>query len=301
MAAELSGGGRTDVSGSRSISLVRASGAADGLARPNREDHAGRDLLDPRLQVGEEPKRMLVGPVRIVDEEGERPLVGQPRAQPVQAVESCEQAIVGGGSVGNLLEQRARQSRGTCEDPFALALCERLDASAPAAGSPRRARTRAPSRRRAREERPSAPPRRTPRPRPAASSCRSRALPRSPRSGPSRLPRCGAHRRSASTPPRARADRCACSDPSSGAVRPSDFAWLAPGLASPIAKRIPPGEKPAVGPRSEERPAGRSVASHAIPTLYLGGDDAIRTALCRAGLAGDRRTGGRPLKAPPPP
>ncbi len=98
------------------------------LASPDREDCAGRDLLDPRLEISEEPKRMLVGPMRIVDEEGKRPLVGQPRAQPVQAVKTCEQAIVGGRSIGNLLEQRPRQSRGTCEDPFALALCQRLDA-----------------------------------------------------------------------------------------------------------------------------------------------------------------------------
>ena len=43
---------------------------------------------------------MLVGPVRIVDEEGKRPLVGQPRAQPVQAVKPCEQAIVGAARSG---------------------------------------------------------------------------------------------------------------------------------------------------------------------------------------------------------
>ena len=92
------------------------------LARPDRENRARRDLVDPRLEVGEEPKRLLVGPVRIVDEHGERLLLGQPRAQPVQAVESCEQAIIRSRSVGNLLEQRARKSRGTCKDPFTLAL-----------------------------------------------------------------------------------------------------------------------------------------------------------------------------------
>ena len=64
---------------------------------------------------------MLVRPVRVVDEQGERPLLGQPRAQPVQAVEAREQAIVRGRSVGHLLEQRARQSRGAREGPFTLA------------------------------------------------------------------------------------------------------------------------------------------------------------------------------------
>ena len=61
-------------------------------------------------------------------------------------------------------------------------------------------------------------------------------------------------------------------------IRVRDFAWPTPGLASPDAKRIPVGtrgtssrrgrlRKPAVGPRSEERPVGHSVASHANPTL----------------------------------
>ena len=98
------------------------------FASPDRENRAGRDLLDPRLEISEEPKRMLVCPVRIVYEEGKRPLIGQPHAQPVQAVKPCEQAIVGGRSIGNLLEQRPRQSRGPCEDPFALALCQPFDA-----------------------------------------------------------------------------------------------------------------------------------------------------------------------------
>ena len=66
--------------------------------------------------------------MRIVDDQGQRPLFGQPRAEPVKAVESCEQAIVRGRSVGNLLEQRARQSRGAREGPFTLAVRERLDA-----------------------------------------------------------------------------------------------------------------------------------------------------------------------------
>ena len=47
MAAELSGGGRTDVSGSRLDQLGQGFRRRRRLARPNREDHAGRDLLDP--------------------------------------------------------------------------------------------------------------------------------------------------------------------------------------------------------------------------------------------------------------
>ena len=148
-----------------------------GLARSHREDHAGGDLLDPRLQVGEEAKRVLVGPVRVVDKQGERPLLGEPRAEPMQAVESREQAIVGGGPVGHLLEQRARQSRGACEGAVTTAVRERLDArrqqldhdtegKLPLQRSAARAQER-PSRRRLP----------TPRPLRAASSCRSPAAP----------------------------------------------------------------------------------------------------------------------------
>ena len=99
-----------------------------GLARSHREDHAGGDLVDPRLQVGEEPKRVLVGPVRVVDKQGERPLLSEPRAEPMQAVKSREQATVGGGQVGHLLKQGARQPRGACKGSVTTTVRERLDA-----------------------------------------------------------------------------------------------------------------------------------------------------------------------------
>ena len=99
-----------------------------GLVRPQRENHAGRDLFDPRLQVGEESERLLIGPVRVVDDQGERLLFCQPHAQPVQAVEPREQPIVCGRSVGYVLEKRARQPGGAREGLLTLAVRERLDA-----------------------------------------------------------------------------------------------------------------------------------------------------------------------------
>ena len=42
---------------------------------------------------------------------------------------------------------------------------------------------------------------------------------------------------------------------------------------------------------------GRSVAGHANPTLYLGGDNAIRTAVGCPGRASARQPGGRPPRA----
>ncbi len=71
---------------------------------------------------------MLVGPVRVVDEQRERHRLGQPRAQPVQAVEAREQAVVGGGAVGDLLEQRAGEPGGAGEELLALGRRERFDA-----------------------------------------------------------------------------------------------------------------------------------------------------------------------------
>ena len=71
---------------------------------------------------------MLVGPVRVVDEQGERVRLGQPRAQPVQAVEAREQPVVGGCAVGDFLEQRAGEAGGTREQLLALRGRERLDA-----------------------------------------------------------------------------------------------------------------------------------------------------------------------------
>ena len=68
---------------------------------------------------------MFVRPVRIVDEQRERLRVGEPRAQPVEAVEAREQPIVGGRAVGNLLEQRAREARGAREQQVAIALATR--------------------------------------------------------------------------------------------------------------------------------------------------------------------------------
>ena len=65
--------------------------------------------------------------MRVVDEEGEWALVGQPRAQPVQPVEPGEEAILGGSAVRYLLEQRASQSCGARERAIALDVGERLD------------------------------------------------------------------------------------------------------------------------------------------------------------------------------
>ena len=71
---------------------------------------------------------MLVGPVRVVDEQGERDGLGEPRAQPVQAVEAREEALVGRRAVGDVLEQRASEPGRAGEQLLAHRGAERLDA-----------------------------------------------------------------------------------------------------------------------------------------------------------------------------
>ena len=71
---------------------------------------------------------MLVGPVRVVDEQGERNDLGEPSAQPVEAVEAREEALVGRRAVGDVLEQRASQPGRAGEQLLAHGGAERLDA-----------------------------------------------------------------------------------------------------------------------------------------------------------------------------
>ena len=243
-----------------------------GLARPQHEDRAGRDLLDPRLQVGQEPERVLVGPVRVVDQQGERPLLGQPCAQPVQAVEAGEQAIVRGRPVGHFLEQRARQSRGTGEGPFTLARRQPLDT-----------RRQQPDHHAERE------------------LALHHAAARVQHGHPSR------HRQL-----RGLSEQGALADPGRaldhhdrtragrrGAERPADLFQLGRALqqvgsrvrvrrraAEPIPTSEPRTAKPTVAPRSEARPGDRSVGGDESSTSQLrGAGNAIR-AVRRSGVAG---------------
>ena len=98
------------------------------LAGPYGDDRARGELLEPRLEVVEEAQRGLVGPVRVVDEQGERDGLGEPRAQPVEAVEAREEPLVGRRAVGDVLEQRPSQPGRAGEQLLARLGAERLDA-----------------------------------------------------------------------------------------------------------------------------------------------------------------------------
>ena len=273
IAAGLSGGGRTAVSGSCSISLVRASGAAAVSPVRTREDHAGRDLLDPRLQVGEEPERVLVGPVRVVDQQGERPLLGQP----------SRTASAGRGSArtGDRPRPPGRAPPRTAGAPVPRRRRRPVHARAPTSRSMLGASS--PITTPSANSRSITPPRARSTAIPAASASSAASPSKRALADPGRA---------LDHHDRARAGR-------RGAERTADLLQLGLALqqvgsrvrvrrraAEPIPTSEPRTAKPTVAPRSEARPGDRSVGGDESSTSPLrGAGNAIR-AVRRSGVAG---------------
>ena len=116
-AAPLSAGGR------RSAGARVGGQAAQHLAlllgpRAGAEHERDRQVLEPPREEAEEAQARLVGPLGVVDADEQRPVGGEVRAQPVEAV----QAGVGGFVSGRarVLEHRARQPGGAGEPAVAL-------------------------------------------------------------------------------------------------------------------------------------------------------------------------------------
>ena len=76
-------------------------------------------MAEPPSEVGQEPQRRRVGPVRVVDEQRERPVAGEVRRQPVQPVQDGERSLRPerqGGGLGEWdVEQRRRVARRALE------------------------------------------------------------------------------------------------------------------------------------------------------------------------------------------
>ena len=70
--------------------------ALAGLARSQGEHEREGELVQARAQEGEEAQRRGVGPVGVVDEQQQRALRGQVRAEPVEAVEHGEARVRSG-------------------------------------------------------------------------------------------------------------------------------------------------------------------------------------------------------------
>jgi hypothetical protein len=65
--------------------------------------------MQARRQEGADAQRLLVGPLRVIEEEQQRPIGGQVGDQPVQAVRRRERIAGVRGRVAGRLEQRLRQ------------------------------------------------------------------------------------------------------------------------------------------------------------------------------------------------
>ena len=76
--------------------LAEQVGRRIGVVGTGADDDQQRQVGDPPRQVGQHLQRGTVGPVRVVDHERERPLVGHRRAQPEHAVGDHRRAVVVG-------------------------------------------------------------------------------------------------------------------------------------------------------------------------------------------------------------
>ena len=64
------------------------------VARAHRHQQSGGQPLQPRRQVSQPPQRGLIGPVRVIDGDQQRPTGRQVDHQPVQAMQHRERAII---------------------------------------------------------------------------------------------------------------------------------------------------------------------------------------------------------------
>ena len=76
------------------------------IARPQRNQQPGRQPLQPRREVSQPAQRGLIGPVRVVDDDQQRPAGREVGHQPVQAMQHRKRT-----AAGRLPGQRAGQQR----------------------------------------------------------------------------------------------------------------------------------------------------------------------------------------------
>ena len=93
-------------------------------------------------EIDQEAQRRLVGPLRVVDREQQRPALGQPRDEPVQRVQDRE-ARLGRGRLGAGVEDRARRRGRPGQQLVASRRGARAAARAATARRPSRTRARA--------------------------------------------------------------------------------------------------------------------------------------------------------------
>ncbi len=85
------------------------------IRRAPGEQHRYRNSLDALGQVGQEPQRVMVGPLAIVHQYEHRGLIGDVHHQPVQAVQRLEANISAQRLPLLGLEQPGRGTGSACE------------------------------------------------------------------------------------------------------------------------------------------------------------------------------------------
>ena len=93
-------------------------GAAGLAERPRGEHDQDRDPAEPVAQIGHEPQRRCIGPVRVVDEQRERRPAGEVGGQPVEAVQGGERPLRPERQVGGLGQLDVEQRRGAARRAF---------------------------------------------------------------------------------------------------------------------------------------------------------------------------------------
>jgi hypothetical protein len=96
------------------------------LAAAGRHHQRHRQPRDPAGQIIDKPQRRRIRPVGVVHKQRHRPVVGQVRHQPVEAVERGEAGGISDSARVELgmLEQRAGEARGSREGRLALHIAE---------------------------------------------------------------------------------------------------------------------------------------------------------------------------------
>src|SRR5262249_36234077 len=91
-----------------------------GVAAPESDQQRDSQTLQPRREVRQPPQRWLVPPVRLVNSHEKRPLGGEVRSQPVEAVQDGKRRVVSSPLDGLAEEQCPDRSSGAGKKRLAL-------------------------------------------------------------------------------------------------------------------------------------------------------------------------------------
>ena len=111
-----SGAGRRCTAAGRFRRAFAASVVGHDITGPKRGDDGYRQVGHPLSEVVEEPQRGFVGPLRVLHDERQRPVVGGVEGEPVQAMDSRERVSHPSSRLGQGPEQRGSEGRRSGEE-----------------------------------------------------------------------------------------------------------------------------------------------------------------------------------------